>query len=147
MQQKRQIIKEAQKALNALAKISELVSDYNHEYPFDNLGGSEWFCNHFPFMADLDEFNAEISTWIRTMSENIGQTFLVKERYDCNDSWRSVAEFTSHCDASNFASRHYDTKTNENPSYPCRCKECRDGWKAAEWQSYEVGTFEIEDSL
>ena len=145
MKQKKLIIHEAQKALKSLVQVSELISDYNHDNPHDNLGGSEWFCNAYPIGADLDEFNSEMSAWIQSMHETIGQTFLVKERYRDNDSWRTVAEFTSHVDASNFSMRHYDTKTNENPSYPCRCKECRDGWKAAEWQSYEVGVFEIED--
>ena len=54
-----QIVRQYQDALNALAKVVDLVdADPSH------LGTSEWFCDGYPFGRDLTEFVYEFADYL-----------------------------------------------------------------------------------
>lgn len=144
MQQKQLIIDEAQKALNALARISLLVDEYSTEHSQDNIGSSEWLCDKYPFNADLNEFTHSMSLWVESMTENIHTTYIVEEcTFPLNEDaeWDVCCEFTNSTDADDFAWRHYESVTNftDSPNL-CTCEDCAEGWKVSpdSWQSYSV---------
>ena len=64
--QKALIILRYQEALNALAKVVDLVDEDTTE----NLGSSEWFCNGYPFGQDLDTVVYKFANYINTLKGN-----------------------------------------------------------------------------
>jgi hypothetical protein len=61
-----QIVRQYQEALNALAKVVDLVDEVTTE----NLGSSEWFCNGYPFGQGLETVVYQFANYINTLKGN-----------------------------------------------------------------------------